>query len=612
MSNVNFLATKVFEDISNAVDNGYNLIVEEGSSRSSKTWSNFQVLFVQMYKTPNLRIKVFRDTKASCYSIVEDDFVKWASDPMLRKKQYEDGLITIEEMDAFLKEENLTRFFDRNKTNHVWTMIGSGSTLKFTGLDDEDEAMGMTQDIAWLNEPYGFSKEVFLQLKQRTSKFILFDWNPKSDHFINIFKKDEDCITLYSTFEDNPYCPLNMKKQIWSYQPMEQFSAVLDGRISEADAFKYDSVKNELGFTKKELAELQRCLTNEMNETKSLYHWMVYGRGLASESPNKIYSGWEGIKREKYDAIKRSLDTTPMYGLDFGFRNPSACVEVLYDGDSSFYIRSLIYKPILSMVSGLGDEMVKTGVPVGDVTYIFADSQDRDISNNVRMINELRLTHRLNVIPVNKPGYKERFDFINKMKIYYVMDEGDEIKNEYDKYQWEFINGVPTEKPIKKDDHCFVGDTYITTDSGERYISRINVGDKVLTRNGYKKVLLKHENGFKVIRHYTFLLGDGTIVSQNCTIDHAICTNKGFIPIEDIEKGDFIYKSNLFGIEKEDMLLKCKVVEIFKGDFFNKLVYDLTVEDYHEYFANGILVSNCMNAIEYGVWGSKEYFGINI
>ena len=153
MSNVNFLATKVYEDISKAVDDGYNLIVEEGSSRSSKTWSNFQVLFVQMYKTPNLRIKVFRDTKASCYSIVEDDFVKWASDPMLRKKQYEDGLITIEEMDAFLKEENLTRFFDRNKTNHVWTMIGSGSTLKFTGLDDEDEAMGMTQDIAWLKIP---------------------------------------------------------------------------------------------------------------------------------------------------------------------------------------------------------------------------------------------------------------------------------------------------------------------------------------------------------------------------------------------------------------------------------------------------------------------------
>ena len=41
-------------------------------------------------------------------------------------------------------------------------------------------------------------------------------------------------------------------------------------------------------------------------------------------------------------------------------------------------------------------------------------------------------------------------------------------------------------------------------------------------------------------------------------------------------------------------------------------VYDLTVEDDHEYFANGILVSNCMNSIEYGIWGCKEYFGINI
>ena len=76
MSNVNFLATKVFEDISNAVDNGYNLIVEEGSSRSSKTWSNFQVLFVQMYKTPNLRIKVFRDTKASCVVLYPKDTEK--------------------------------------------------------------------------------------------------------------------------------------------------------------------------------------------------------------------------------------------------------------------------------------------------------------------------------------------------------------------------------------------------------------------------------------------------------------------------------------------------------------------------------------------------------
>ncbi|NDB84971.1 MAG: hypothetical protein EB127_20055 [Alphaproteobacteria bacterium] len=29
-------------------------------------------------------------------------------------------------------------------------------------------------------------------------------------------------------------------------------------------------------------------------------------------------------------------------------------------------------------------------------------------------------------------------------------------------------------------------------------------------------------------------------------------------------------------------------------------VYDLTVEDVHEYFANGVLVHNCMDSIRYG------------
>jgi intein/homing endonuclease len=31
-------------------------------------------------------------------------------------------------------------------------------------------------------------------------------------------------------------------------------------------------------------------------------------------------------------------------------------------------------------------------------------------------------------------------------------------------------------------------------------------------------------------------------------------------------------------------------------------VYDLTVEDEHEYFANGILVHNCMDAVRYAVY----------
>lgn len=70
------------------------------------------------------------------------------------------------------------------------------------------------------------------------------------------------------------------------------------------------------------------------------------------------------------------------------------------------------------------------------------------------MINELRITHTIKMLfLLINLDIKERFDFINKMKIYYVMDEGDEIKNEYDKYNGSYP-WVPTEKPIKKDDHA--------------------------------------------------------------------------------------------------------------------------------------------------------------
>jgi hypothetical protein len=35
-------------------------------------------------------------------------------------------------------------------------------------------------------------------------------------------------------------------------------------------------------------------------------------------------------------------------------------------------------------------------------------------------------------------------------------------------------------------------------------------------------------------------------------------------------------------------------------------VYDLTVEDTHDFFANGVLVSNCIDALRYAVEGLRR------
>ena len=59
MSEINFSASIVFQDVWEALnkkdDNGdhvYKLIIEEGSSRSTKTWSDFQVIFLYLYENP--------------------------------------------------------------------------------------------------------------------------------------------------------------------------------------------------------------------------------------------------------------------------------------------------------------------------------------------------------------------------------------------------------------------------------------------------------------------------------------------------------------------------------------------------------------------------------
>jgi intein/homing endonuclease len=42
-----------------------------------------------------------------------------------------------------------------------------------------------------------------------------------------------------------------------------------------------------------------------------------------------------------------------------------------------------------------------------------------------------------------------------------------------------------------------------------------------------------------------------------------------------------------------------KLNTFVKGESWSEAVYDLTVEDAHEYFANGILVHNCLDALRY-------------
>lgn len=434
-----FNATKVFEETWNATQCGkYKLIEQNGSSRSSKTWSDFQVLFLDLYKNPMLVATILRDTQKSCREIVETDWIKWLSDPMGRKKQLADGLINIQQFDAFLREESLLRFFVRNRTNHTWTFIHNASFLRFTGLDDENDAMGMTQDICWINEPYNFSHEVYKQLSQRTSKYIIFDWNPKQSHWVDIERLKDNTITLKSTFRDNPFCPYESRKQILSYQPVERCSLVHEGKLKLAEAYTYNRSTNPLKFPRKDLIELKRCINNERTKSSSLYHWLVYGEGEKAEKPNRIFKNWTKIKDELFDALPYQL----YYATDFGLSASTAVIACKFDGDRTFFFKELLYKPLNLLEGTLAQEFEKLKIDKNKENIC-------DSGNELNTSETAKLRNAgYNIVSAKKGAGSVNGGIESLQKAKAVYTEGSQnLELEYENYSWRVWQGIQLDEP---------------------------------------------------------------------------------------------------------------------------------------------------------------------
>jgi len=104
-------------------------------------------------------------------------------------------------------------------------------------------------------------------------------------------------------------------------------------------------------------------------------------------------------------------------------------------------------------------------------------------------------------------------------------------------YKIDPITGAISNKLEDKNNHCFVGDTSILTKNGNVKIKDIKVGDIVLTRNGYKRVIKKFDNGIKKVKAYRFCNNK----SLTCTDTHMIISDSGSIPAKDVTAKNILY-----------------------------------------------------------------------
>lgn len=195
-----FSCTPVFERLMKAHNSGrFNVLVFEGGSRSSKTFSiiQFFILYALNNTHQTNRIVIARK-KATWLSATV-----WAD--------FNNILLAL----GLLSECAI------NKT--LKTIRLFSTTFEFIGLDDTQKIHGLTTDIFWINEAMETIKDDFDQLEQRCTRFSILDYNPSAEeHWVydNVCGRD-DCYFDHSTMVDNPFIPANMKRKILSYEPTE-------------------------------------------------------------------------------------------------------------------------------------------------------------------------------------------------------------------------------------------------------------------------------------------------------------------------------------------------------------------------------------------------------
>jgi len=435
---------KNWEAINSIDENGYRkyrYIINEGSSRSSKTYSLIDCMDLYARAFKNKRLTVWRDTKTD-----------------VRKTVLNDTLKRLKSTGRYKVNQGF------NKTESIF-QYDTDSSFEMHGTDDEETVHGLTQDGAWLNEPYKISKDTFDQIDQRTSDFVFIDWNPKKDHWIDDLKKDPRTLVIHSTFKDNPFCPEEQRVKILGYQPIKRSFVIENKLIQEVDCIRYDFDKNPLNFEAKHLKELLRCVLNEEKRSANITKWDIYGLGVKAERPNRIFK-WDPISYFEY----LQINAKTYIGVDWGKVDAFGIVEAKYY-DGKLFLHELNYlseDKWQEKLNSLERQNIK-GENEGFVTWLFNRlniPKDIDIvcdTNRPLKIHALRKSGWERAIGAAKiaGSILDGIDLLDNLEVYYtdtslnLAYEQENYSRVVDKY------GVVQEEAEDKDNHLMDPSRYI-------------------------------------------------------------------------------------------------------------------------------------------------------
>ncbi len=363
-------------------------IVNVGGAGSSKSHSIAQILIGKFFNIPNRKILVTRKTF-----------------PALRLTAYK--LIV-----GLLSEYGVYGRVGHNKGDNTITNPGNGAFMSFLSIDDPEKIKSTEWNDIWLEEASEFTWEdwIVVQTRLRAPRppehpnKIYFSLNPSDEQsWINqrlmlTQSFAEKLEIIHSNYEDNPFLD-------------PEYIAILEA-LKDQDPNAY----------------------------------MVYAKGEWGMLTNVIYKPYELV--QEFPAEDENSDV--IYGLDFGFNNPSALIQITFH-DQALYLRELLYETHLTNTQLI--DKVKDLIPE-EVRHrpIYADTAEPD------RIEEFSKAG-FNIYPSDKE-VNIGIDVCRRQR-FYTLPSNINLNKERSVYKWrQDKNGTVLEEPVKFMDHLMDAKRY--------------------------------------------------------------------------------------------------------------------------------------------------------
>lgn len=173
-------------------------IVEQGGTRSGKTYNILIWLIVQLYSRKGLVVSIVRKTFPSLRTSVMRDFFQ------------------------ILEDMGLYNVHNHNKTESTYKI--NGGFIEFISVDTPQKIRGRKRNICFVNEGNEITKEDYFQLNIRTTERMIIDFNPSEDFWIyEEVTPREDCDFHITTYLDNPFLPAELIHEIERLKKVDEY-----------------------------------------------------------------------------------------------------------------------------------------------------------------------------------------------------------------------------------------------------------------------------------------------------------------------------------------------------------------------------------------------------